>query len=122
MNDKQINKGKKLNKAIFADHIDYVILLIAKGKKRAQIMSDSKVLSWGLTRSSIDNYIRHAKNEIVNNSLQSRQEHLGRSILNLDYLYREALNRAGSEEGMQALRLCLDIQKEKNRLLKLRNL
>ena len=102
----------RVKEAELADRIDHCLTLLARGSKRAQILVDSRVRSWGMTDSSIDKYIKHAKNEIVGNAQQARTEHLGRAVMNLDYLYIKALEA-------DDLKLCLDCQKEKNRLLKL---
>ena len=106
---------KKQTNAELQNRVDHCMTLLAMGKKRAQILVDPIVKSWGMTDSSVDKYLKHAKNDIVGNSQQARSEHLGRAVLNLDYIYQKAL-----EEGdIPALRLCLDCQKEKNRLLQL---
>ena len=74
---------------------------------------------------SIDKYLQKAKGEIVENSQQARSEHLGRAVMNLDYLYKISLDKTTEGNGkvvtdpLPAIRVCLDIQKEKNRLLQL---
>jgi len=112
-------RNTKQSNAIIQNRIDHIITLLARGMKRAQILVDPEVESWGLTNSAIDNYLRKAKDDIVGNSMQARTEHLGRAILNLDYMYKVALENAEGDQKIQSLKLCLDIQKEKNRLLKL---
>lgn len=102
----------KLKTAELLDRVDHVVDLIAQSLKRSQIINDPVVRSWDMTDSSIDKYIRHARDEVALNAKQAKIEHLGRSILNLSYLYKIALDKEDH-------RLCLDIQKEKNRLLKL---
>jgi len=107
------NKRKtKLTTVEILSRVDHIIDLLAQNKKRAQIMQDPTVLLWDMTHSSIDKYIKHARNDIALNSKQARSEHLSRSILNLTYLYKVNLEK-------EEYRLCLDIQKELNRLLSL---
>lgn len=120
----KIPQTKKTN-AVIQDRLDHVITLIARGSKRAQILVDPEVVSWRMANSSIDKYLQKAKGEIVENSQQARSEHLGRAVMNLDYLYKLTLDQTVDEEGkvvdnpLPAIRTCLDIQKEKNRLLQL---
>lgn len=119
----------KQNNAELQYRYDHVITLLAKGLKRAQIFVDPTVLSWRMSNGSLDKYLQHAKGEIVSNSQQARTEHLGRAVMNLDYLYKLTLDQtiiqSGEDKGqtvkepLPAIRVCLEIQKEKNRLLKL---
>ena len=124
INDITIPKTKQ-NNAEMENRYDHIITLLAKGLKRAQILVDPVVLSWRMTNSSIDKYLQHCKGEIVSNSQQARTEHLGRAVMNLDYLYKLTLDQTVGEDGrtvaepLPAIRMCLDIQKEKNRLLQL---
>ena len=110
-NFKGHRKGKQGN-AELQDRVDFCITLLARGLKRSQILVNPTIISWGMTKSSIDKYLKHARNDIVGNAQQGRSEHLGRAVMNLDYLYQKALD--GDD-----LALCLNIQKEKNRLLQL---
>ena len=119
MNTTNKKYTKKQTNAELQNRVDLVILLLAKGKKRSQILVDDDVCSWGMGQGSIDKYIKHAKNEIVGNSQQARTEHLGRAVLNLDYIYKESLDSAVGDAKASMLRLCLDCQKEKNKLLQL---
>ncbi len=132
-----IPSKKKQNNAELEDRYDHMITLLAKGLKRAQILVDPLVLSWRMSIGSIDKYLQRCKGEIVSNAQQARTEHLGRAIMNLDYLYSlsmsktiietETVNEAGPvvktyrpvEDPLPAVKLCLDIQKEKNKLLQL---
>ncbi len=115
----------KQSNAVVADRLDHIITLLAQGKKRAQILVDPLIVSWRMANSSIDKYLQKAKGEIVENSQQARSEHLGRAVMNLDYLYTITLNKLQDDQGrllddrIPAVRVCLDIQKEKNRLLQL---
>ncbi len=108
-----------------ANRNDHIITLLARGLKRAQILVDPLVLSWRMQNSSIDKYMQKAKGDIVSNSQQGRTEHLGRAIMNLDYLYMITIKTLIDEEGnflpdmTPTARLCLDIVKEKNKLLQL---
>ena len=118
--NKSINKRKtKLTTVEILSRVDHIIDLLAQNKKRAQIMKDKVVLEWDMTQSSIDKYIKHARDDIALNSKQARSEHLSRSILNLTYLYKINLELASATKEVQYFRLCLDIQKELDRVLKL---
>ena len=121
MNEDIIISKTKIKNAEMADRIDHIITLLAKGLKRAQILADPTVASWRMTSGSIDNYMRKAKGDIVENSQQARTEHLGRAVMNLDYLYTMALDCIDDDDvdTIPAIRIALDIQKEKNRLLTL---
>lgn len=118
----------KVNNAELQDRYDLVITLLAKGLKRAQILVNPTVLSWRMSNGTIDKYLQKAKGEIIENSQQARTEHLGRGVMNLDYLYKCSLdtiefdNKTGKPIGdnvLPAINTCLNIQKEKNKLLQL---
>ncbi|MEE9459846.1 MAG: hypothetical protein V3V84_08800 [Candidatus Bathyarchaeia archaeon] len=125
MNEQTKPSNTKKSNAVIQDRLDHVITLLARGLKRAQILVDAEVVSWRMANSSIDKYLQKAKGEIVENSQQARSEHLGRSVMNLDYLYKISLDKTTDDDGrvvsdpLPAIRVCLDIQKEKNRLLQL---
>ena len=125
MNAPIIPPKTKQNNAELQYRYDHVITLLAQGLKRSQILINPTVLSWRMSNGSIDKYIQHAKGEIVSNSQQARTEHLGRAVMNLDYLYKLTLDQTIDADGntvkdpLPAIRVCLDIQKEKNRLLQL---
>ena len=118
------SKQKQTN-AEMENRYDHVITLLARGLKRSQILVDPVILSWRMTNSSIDKYMQHCKGEIIHNSQQARTEHLGRAVMNLDYLYKLTLDKTTDENGKTVaepgpmVKLCLDIQKEKNKLLQL---
>ena len=121
-----IPSKKKQNNAELQYRYDHLITLLAKGLKRAQILVDPTVLYWRMSNGSIDKYLQRAKGEIVSNAQQARTEHLGRGVMNLDYLYSMSLGMIKTDdqgkttpESLPAIRTCLEIQKEKNRLLQL---
>ncbi len=103
---------RKLTIAEMQDRIDFVITLLAQNKKRSQILANDTIKSWGLTNSSVDKYIKRAREDIQLNADQGRKEHLGRAILDLEYLYKVNLDK---KDYAQAL-AC---RKELNRLLRL---
>ena len=119
---------KKINNAELQSRYDLIITLIAKGLKRSQILINPTVMSWRMSNATIDKYLQKAKGEIIENSQQARTEHLARGVMNLDYLYKCALDtlefddETGKPIGdnvLPVVKSCLDIQKEKNRLLQL---
>ena len=112
MNNQLTKRKGKLSNAAIQDRVDIVIDLLAQNKKRMQIQEHPTVLGWDVTQSSVDKYIKKARDDIALNSRQARTEHLGTAVMNLGYLYKVSLDN-------KDYRLCLDIQKEKNRLLKL---
>ncbi len=114
MNNTIKKRKSKLTTVEILSRVDHIIDLLAQNKKRAQIMKDPTVELWDMTQSSIDKYIKHARDDIALNSKQARSEHLSRSILNLTYLYKINLEK-------EEYRLCLDIQKELNRVLNLQD-
>ena len=122
--DIEPSKQKATNSEL-QDRYDHVITLLARGMKRAQILVDPVILSWRKGDSSIDKYLQKCKGDIVSNAQQARTEHLGRAVMNLGYLYKLALDQTVDKDGntveepLPAIRVCLDIQKEKNRLLQL---
>ena len=107
-----IRRKKKLTNAEILERVEHIMDLLAQNKKRAQILQDPVVVSWQMSNGSVDKYIKHAKDDIALNVQQGKEEHLSRSVLNLSYLYKVALEK-------KDYRLCLDIQKELNRLLRL---
>lgn len=125
MNEHIIPPKTKQNNAELQNRWDHIITLLAQGLKRSQVLVNPIVLSWRMSNGSIDKYIQHAKGEIVSNSQQARTEHLGRAVMNLDYLYKLSLDQTVDDKGntvddpLPAIKTCLDIQKEKNRLLQL---
>ena len=112
MNNSTNKRKGKLTNSEIQDRVDIVLDLLAQNKKRMQIMTNDAVQAWNVTPSSVDKYIKKARDDIALNSRQARTEHLGTAVMNLSYLYKVSLEKGDH-------RLCLDIQREKNRLLKL---
>lgn len=107
-----IQRKKKGTVVEIANRVDHVIDLLARSYKRMQIHDDNVVKAWNMAQTSIDNYIKKAREEISRYSRQAKTEHLARSVLGLTFLYKLAIEDKDH-------RLALDIIKEQNRLMKL---
>jgi len=112
MDNTLTERKKKITIAEMTDRIDHIIELLAKSFKRMQIHADKTVKGWEMAQSSIDNYIKKAREEISRYSRQAKTEHLAKNVLGLNYLYKLSI------EGKD-YRLALDIIKEQNRLMRL---
>lgn len=98
--------------AMMNDRVAHIIELLARSYKRMQIHEDPIVKDWKMAQSSIDNYIKKAREEISRYSRQAKTEHLAKNVLGLNYLYKIAIETKDH-------RLALDIIKEQNRLMRL---
>ncbi len=105
-------RRRKITVAEMSDRIAHIIELLARSFKRMQIHEDPTVKGWKMAQSSIDNYIKKAREEISRYSRQAKTEHLAKNVLGLNYLYKIAIES-------KDYRLALDIIKEQNRLMKL---
>ena len=105
-------RRRKITQAQVASRVEHIIDCLARSYKRMQIHDDPTVKQWDMAQTSIDNYIKKAREEVSRYSRQAKTEHLAKSILGLAHLYRKALDDDDS-------RLALDIIKEQNRLMKL---
>jgi len=89
-----------------------VVAWIAQKKKRSEIIDLVQAEGWAITASSVDTYIRRAKDEIQEMASKDRALAYVEAVLDLDFMYAQAV----ADEDYA---LCLQVRKEKNKLYNL---
>lgn len=89
-----------------------VVTWIAQKKKRAQIIVLAHAEGWAVKPSTVDIYIRKAKDEIKEMASKDQALAYVEAILDLDYLYALAVEK-------KDVATCLSIRREKNKLYNL---
>ena len=95
--------------------VDYIISLVAQGKKRHQIVKDEEVASWKFSKIKLNSIIKRARVAIEHLALMNADQHIAKAILELNYIYQLGLTTGDLKSALAA-------RKELNDLLSLKRL
>jgi hypothetical protein len=96
--------GKKATKAEVEVRVQQVLHMLANGVQRPAIIEYARK-EWGLGRGSTDEYIRRAKDEIIETMKEERHEFLARKLYQLEDILLKSAKRENHSAMIGAIRL-----------------
>jgi predicted subunit of tRNA(5-methylaminomethyl-2-thiouridylate) methyltransferase len=100
---KEIERNKHPNKTEMEHRINVITSAIVDGFGRNDILHQKEVKTWNVTSRTIDNYIREARQKIIEDIAEERISIIETSIRRLERIYQKALADENYKEANNAI-------------------
>lgn len=95
--------GKKATRAEVEQRVQVILRMLANGVQRPAILEHARN-AWGLSRGSADDYIRKAKDQIIECCEEERKDFIARKLYQLEDVVMKAAKRENHSAMIGAIK------------------